>query len=206
MNQKTKIILSFLTLIILLGGVWYFTVFRSAKTDSQQTSTNSTPTLTNSQTIPDPDIFVIQYDQSLGWSKSVSDIQNTEQLQQETINFTKNTYTISINISLIKDNNSQVYTGYQPETREYLTTTNPVTIIGKMENTSVARIATREGYTLVDTNSKLLRDNQTTYIYELPILVSKSGYITKTVIKYSTTNTNDNSLLPEADKLILSLT
>ena len=202
MNQKTKIILSFVTLILLLGVVWYFTVYRS-------TSSKSEPSQTLTQTIeskkPDPDIFNLMYDQSLGWTKSVSDIQNTDQLEQETISFSKNSFVISINISLIKDNNTQVYTGYQPDTREYLTSSNPIINIGGMGNTSVARLATRGGYTLVDSNSKLLRDNQPTYIYELPLLVSKSGYTTKTVIKYSNKNIADNTLLPEADKLILSL-
>jgi hypothetical protein len=196
-RKHIQIVLAITLLASLLGFYYWFIVLPSLDNSNEQEQVQETNT----------GIFGITTILSEGWSQEIKEGLIQENAEQETIEFKKDNLVVRVTIRLFESSQpDDVFTGFIPETREYLITTQNPVEIGEIESTPLGRITTSEGYSLVDLDSFVLRDGQDTYIYELPILTLREGFETKTVITYIFNGSlEDPLILDEADKLILSL-
>jgi len=196
-HKHIQIVLAITLLASLLGVYYWFIVLPSLDNSNEQEQVQETKT----------GIFGLTATLPEGWNQEIKEGLIQENAEQETVEFKKDNLVVRVTIRLFESSQSDdVFTGFIPETREYLTTTQNPVEIGEIENTRLGRISTSEGYSLVDLDSFVVMDGQDTYIYELPILISREGFETKTVITYMFNGSIENPLLlDEADKLILSL-
>ncbi len=196
-RKSIQIILSITLIVGLLGSYYWFIILPSINNTDDQEQISE----------PSTEIFDLQASLPEGWRREVGEGLVQENAEQETIEFTKDGLLIRVTIRLTRvSTDDEIFTGFIPETREYLTTTNNPLEVGNIDTIKLGRVASNQGYALVDLDSFIRRDGEETYIYELPLLVSREGFETKTVITYILGDQPASSLLlDEADKLVLSL-
>lgn len=198
--NQIQVIVAFSILIALLSGFYWLVVLREVPSAVDQ----------RPDIVTTPGIFAVRADMPDGWSQAIKESKRQEAGLQENLEFKKDYLAINVNIQLIKKvPSNQVFTGYMPEMREYLSTMEPPVKIGDRDKMQVGRIKTSTGYTIVNLDSLAVKSDKATYIYELPIFVVRDGYETKVVVTYQLPNQSNqvavDELLNEADKLLLSL-
>lgn len=198
--KKSRIIIIFVCLILALIGAYWFTLGRNQPTQSTEVDKGN---------------FNIQADLPEGWSRRLKISQNQEKSQTDIVEFSTKNITVEVKTTILEPPSNQIFTGYDPTMRErkpfqweYKTKYFPV----KRDGVRLIRImemVNPSEYYIVDGNSFATSSEGDTFIYELPILVTRSGKTTKTIIKYYTTSSLSedelNKALEEADKVTLSL-
>ncbi len=206
MNKKVLIILGFGLLIALLAG-YYFLNFLTPKLEpkKQQIAEKELVSIVPTK----PEIFYIGTE-SEGWSKEVLQSEKQQSSSNEIIEFKNGNIKVTVSILTLKSiQNKSVYTGYIPETREFLYTeeANPV-VVGNKDDVELAKIKQENSWVVIDKDSYLKQEGKNTYIYELPLLVKLDDYTIKTTIKYESNDLKvqlTDEELKKADDLVLSL-